>query len=79
MKRKCINIENWGFTYDEAGMVEFFSKTFPKYRYHKTLSGEVNVGMLIKEGDCTLNKNNEPTVVYWNTNYNELYIGPFGL
>ena len=76
MKKKCINIENWGFTYDEKGMVEYFKKVFPEYEYHKTLSGEINVGLLIKKSDYTLK--DKPTNVYFNTNYNELYIAPFG-
>jgi len=73
--RLCIqlpkDVEN------EDDMIAFLKKNYPDHVYHPTIGGECIVGMLIKKGDPTLDRRNEPMCVYFNTNYNEMYLGAF--
>lgn len=64
----------------EQDLIEYLKEFQPDYVYHAipTLSSsDVFIGMLVKNGDSTLNKRNAPLCCYWNANYDDFYTAPF--
>jgi hypothetical protein len=58
----------------------FLEKHFAGYIYHPvpTLSSsEMFIGLLVKPEDSTLSKSYAPQCLYWNNNYETVYVAPF--